>query len=133
MLCAAPVLAISPHTLSLAAVLRQADWVAVVRVLEVNEAGGNRGSGLNFKVQVVRVIDGTAPTSPANLLYWEAWPAQDPGGRVEAPIWTGSGLEDQLHVGDEFIAISSGLGLSRAEPLAAEAEVLRMLEELPSP
>ena len=125
----APLAAIPAHRESLQEVVRGARWVCVVTVLKVEPLGGDNGSGLRLEVQIDRTIYGEAPASPAHLIYWEAWPAQDPHGKVEAPIWTGSSLERELSVGDQCIAISRhGSGLSRAEPLEAEEEIRRLLE-----
>lgn len=120
--------AISPHRLSLSNVVDQAEWVASARVLSLEALHGNQGSGLSFRVEILQTIDGQAPLSPATLVYWEAWPSRDPDGRTEAPIWSGSGLERRLSQGDEVILISTGSGLSRAEPLEAEGEIRTLLQ-----
>lgn len=119
-------LAISPHTLSLEQVLRQADWVAVAGVLSVEPINGKNGSGLRFDLQMERTLWGKPPAVASGMLYWEAWPVQAPDGKVEAPLWTGSTLERKLKPGDRFLAIASGTSLERAELLEKEQEVRRL-------
>ena len=133
LLLALPTLAIPAHRLSLPSVVGQAEWVAVAKVLEIEEISDDGGSGLRIKVEIERSIHGQPPTSPATLTYWEGWPAQTPDGKVEAPIWSGSSLERQLNQGDEFLAIGSDTGLDRAEPLDAEAEIKKIIAERAHP
>ena len=112
-LCSLPLLAISPHRLSLESVLDQAEWVGRLEVLGIRPRTGNHGSGLNFEVRILSTIRGQAP--PGALLYWEAWPQQTPDGMLEAPIWTGSGLERKVGAGQSVYALTAGASLLRME------------------
>lgn len=119
LLCCCPLLAISPHRLSLTSVLAQADWVGRVEVVRVQPRQGHNGSGLDFEVRVQSTVRGQPPSGA--LHYWEAWPHRSPDGKVEAPIWTGSGLEREVRAGQAVYAFTSGSAL------------LRMEENLPGP
>ncbi|MFN8613551.1 MAG: hypothetical protein U0931_38790 [Vulcanimicrobiota bacterium] len=112
-LCSLPLLAISPHRLSLEAVMRRADWVGRVEILSIRPATGNHGRGLTFVVRPLSTVRGQPPEGP--LDYWEAWPQQSPDGKLEAPIWTGSGLERRVVSGDTVYALTDGSALLRME------------------
>lgn len=114
LLCSLPLLAISPHRLSLESVLAQADWVGRVEVLKVQPEGGRHGSGLAIAVRIESTVRG-GPAPEGVLHYWEAWPRQSPDGKVEAPIWTGSGLERTVVPGQSVFALTSGSTLLRME------------------
>ena len=120
-------LAIPAHRLSLEHVVAEAEWAVQIRVVAIEPASGDRGSGLRFTCARERVLWGEqAPKGEKiSLLYWESWPQTAPDRKVEAPIWTGSGLERKLAPGDRCLALGRGGALLRAEPLDAEPRFKR--------
>ena len=119
-----PALAIPAHRLSLQHVVQEAEWAAQIRVVKVEPISRNNGSGLQFTCVEERVLWGQPPR-PLTLIYWESWPHHAPDGKVEAPIWSGSGLERQLTPGSHCLALGRGGGLLRAEPLDQEPRLSR--------
>ena len=106
------------------------DWVAICQVSKIRPIADNYGSGLTITVRPESTLFGPAKPADHNLdlHYWEGWP-QEVHGMLEAPIWSGSGQERQLRVGDTFIALVAGRELLRAEPLSQKAKLLSGLKQ----
>ena len=97
-----PAWSISPHRLSLQQVLKAPHRIARVRLLECSDQTAHRGHRWHF-----RFLDLADGKKILELDYFESWPYEAPDGKLEAPIYTGSGLEQKARPGEQFQAIYS--------------------------
>lgn len=109
------------------------DWAAICQVTEIRPIADNYGSGLTITVRPQSSLFGAglprgAADQDLQLYYWEGWP-QEFQGMLEAPIWSGSGQERQLRVGDIFIALVAGRELLRAEPISQRDQIVSDLKQ----
>ena len=121
--------AIAPHRMSLESVVESAEWIGEAELVTLQSRPGEHGSGVELTVRWRRRMHGSTP--PQELLYWEGWPRRCPDGKVEAPLWSGSGLERRLKQGERFIALGRGGALLRAEPLERENQIVNLLGDKP--
>lgn len=126
--------AIPPHRLALEQVLSRPCRVMVARLTEKSEVGIPHGNEVKYRCVVVRMIAGAALYGTQRGAYYESWPYHAPDGKVEAPIYSGSGIEHTLAVGGTYVFIVEAdhpETVLRVEPEDRLGEINRLLKASP--